>query len=217
MQWIRGQDLDTYLEGLKRNQMLSVRRSFFMARKLAHAVVYLNNKTNIVHGDIRPRNLILRRDSDDLVIIDFGSAWGVEQTVERDNGDGWTRPYSAPERLNKSPFVDFRSDQFSVSVVFYQLLTRDIPYQGRGGLTPPSQKREDRQRLPPRLWKKIDAVVTTGLAQEPNDRYPNPGAWIQALNDIYADFVKLSQLSPANRAMVNIFDWIADRFPARGR
>ena len=93
----------------------------------------MHHKKNFVHGDIRPENLVLCREPNRLVLIDFGSAWPVEKTTARSLGDGVSEFYSAPEQLRDNRFADFRSDQFSASVVFYELLTLDLPYEGLGG------------------------------------------------------------------------------------
>jgi len=93
-----------------------------------------------------------------LQLIDFGSAW----TTRRTEGDGHHRCYAAPELQIGSTRVTLASDQFSVSVLLFELLTLQLPYGGLGGkagrpeflprtadtLVPPSQISPSCEQLP---------------------------------------------------------------------
>ncbi|MGI0485470.1 serine/threonine protein kinase [Pantanalinema rosaneae CENA516] len=160
---------------------------------LAHGLRQLH-RLNIVHGDLDPSNLILQRNPNRLVMIDFGSAWLVEHTMNRDPGDGTHPKYRAPELLSRKSeqgFADDRSDQFSFGVIWYELLTLTYPYGGYGGyfdnltekdiegmekrFQPPSHAASilniDKNRLPVNAWHLIDRIVKRCVAIDPEKRY----------------------------------------------
>ena len=158
-------------------------------------------------------------------MIDFGSAWAVERTTAKEEGDGISKAYAAPELQSPNAVADFRSDQFSASVVLYELLTLERPYDQLGGqagrpelaesmkdkLVPPSRLSPDRRRLPRDIWTGVDRVVTTGLALDPDGRYPTCDAWLQEFNRVYATMQPRPQLSPLNSRLTRVVDWLAGR------
>ena len=85
------------------------------------------------HGDIQPANVIVTSHSSRLQLIDFGSAWTSDWTTRRTEGDGHHRCYAAPELQAGSIPVTLAGDQFSVSVLLFELLTQQLPYGGLGG------------------------------------------------------------------------------------
>jgi serine/threonine protein kinase len=112
--WVWGEDLDKYLKAARKGcvSLPSPTETCKLLRGLAHGLYHLYKGHGIIHGDIKPANLILAPDPNRLVMVDFGSAWTVEKTVRRLEGDGVSEAYAAPEQLMHRPAVDFRSDQF---------------------------------------------------------------------------------------------------------
>jgi serine/threonine protein kinase len=106
-----------------------------LMEKIARGLV-LAHRENILHGDIKPSNIILSFDGQPM-LVDFNlSDGGGKETGKL----GGTPPYMAPERLALlTPFTDselgrtqteltLRSDIFSLGVVLYELLYGDTPY-----------------------------------------------------------------------------------------
>jgi hypothetical protein len=117
-----------------------------------------------VHRDIKPENILL--DTKGRVkIADFGLARLIGLTPAYLTLTGsqqlmGTLYYMAPEQLRQAHSVDHRADLYSLGVVFYEMLTGELPV-GRFG--PPSQRAGVDSRL--------DAIVLKALAREPEHRH----------------------------------------------
>lgn len=198
--WVPGESLAARLRRARKRPRLwpSPYMAFRLFRGLAHGLHQLNNQENIVHGDLKPDNLILDRAN--LVIIDFGSSWTVENSVNRLGGDGRTDAFASPEQHAESGLIDFRSDQFSATAVFYLMLAGELPYAGLGGKAGhpqfrnafeskcerPSDQCRDRASMPVDFWRRVDELVLKGLAFDPNQRFGDSRSWLAVLNEIDA-------------------------------
>ena len=221
--WIDGIPLDKYLENIRRERRpwLDPSQAIRLIHGLANAVCQLNHGKQIAHGDIQPANVIVTSHPSRLVLIDFGSAWVVQDTAGREEGDGLNRCYAAPElSLNEDP-VGFFADQFSVSVLLYQLLTQQLPYAGMGGkaghpghieqardsLAPPSKASAACQKLPKALRDAVDRVTIRGLALAPEDRYRDRHEWLDDLFQTTARFRLKPELPPNEDALTRVIRW----------
>jgi predicted Ser/Thr protein kinase len=122
----------------------------------------------IVHRDIKPENILLDRKGR-VKITDFGIARivGIQTEAVRLTGAKdliGTPQYMAPEQFENPQGVDHRADIFSLGVVFYELLTGELPL---GRFSPPSRKVQVDVRL--------DDVVLRALEKEPERRYQQAG------------------------------------------
>ncbi len=226
--WVWGTSLQEKLRAVRAGDLrarISAGEATKRIHGLAHGLAQFHHRANAVHGDVKPANIVLARDaSRQFVLIDFGSAWPVENTMRRHEGDGISLPYCAPELLAERPFADFRSDVFSLCVVWYELLTHQIPY-GVGGaaglpenrdefagkLLPPSRLNPDRKKLPARAWSKIDAAIKRGLALEADGRFRDKSEWLGAMNEVRDAIRPRSGLGRFNRLLISLVERLARR------
>jgi len=88
---------------------------------------------NIIHKDINPSNIVFNPATEQLKIIDFGIATILTRentTLKNPNVLEGTLAYMSPEqtgRMNRS--LDYRSDFYSLGATFYELLTRQVPFE----------------------------------------------------------------------------------------
>jgi serine/threonine protein kinase len=229
--WTWGRSLADHWEQVRsgRETRFSAFHGCRLIRGLAHGLCQLHHRWNVNHGDLKPANLILSPGGRGLSTIDFGSAWLVERASQRTAGDGVSGVYTAPEILEQGAVPDFRSDQFSVSVVWYELLTGQIPYDAAGGnaglaatrqafenkFVPPSRIAAKMGDASPAAWRLIDEALGRGLALDRDGRYPSRREWLDALDEIHAMFRSRRGLFGWNRFVA---DWLtkfsAGRRPA---
>lgn len=119
----------------------------------------------VVHRDIKPENIIISKKGN-VKIADFGLAKILEPNAEQYTLTATrqimgTRNYMAPEQIESPETVDHRADLYSLGVVFYELLTGELPL-GRFAL--PSEKS-------PSVSGGLDDVVMRTLEKDPGQRY----------------------------------------------
>lgn len=157
-----------FVDGLNLRQLLNTgkitpKEALAIVPQICDALQYAHDK-GIVHRDIKPENILLAKDGT-VKIADFGLAKlvGVEAKDLRitSSGDVMGTPhYMAPEQVEHPQDVDHRADIYSLGVVFYQMLTGELPI---GRFAPPSRKVQIDVRL--------DEVVLRALEKEPDLRY----------------------------------------------
>lgn len=159
MEYVDGTDLRQVIEGgeLQPAQALAIVPPICDALQYAH-------DHGVVHRDIKPANILIDRQGQ-VKIADFGlaklaSASDQDFTLTDAHQVMGTPRYMAPEQMKGSHAVDHRADIYSLGVVFYEMLTGQIP---AGHFAPPSKKVQIDVRL--------DEVVLRSLSSEPDRRY----------------------------------------------
>jgi signal transduction histidine kinase/CheY-like chemotaxis protein/tRNA A-37 threonylcarbamoyl transferase component Bud32/tetratricopeptide (TPR) repeat protein len=128
MEYVDGVNLEEFLRMKGR---LDIPLFIDLARQLANVLSYIHDN-HIVHGDIKPSNIILSREGEGyrLKILDFGVAFllPVESCLFKRSLGSYA--YMSPEQFGilKSN-VDQRSDLYSAGIIFYQLLSGELPYK----------------------------------------------------------------------------------------
>jgi len=168
-----------YVDGPTLDQLLSAprpmdpERMFRILAQTAAALDYAHQK-GIVHRDIKPANIMIAADGT-AKITDFGIAkiTTAEQLTMTGSIVG-TPHYMSPEQVQGQP-VDGRSDQFSLAVIAFEMMTGDKPYTGEH-LTTVVYKIVAEEPAPPHtlnatLAGPIEDTLCKGLAKKPGDRY----------------------------------------------
>jgi serine/threonine protein kinase len=142
---------------------LAPEQALAIVPQICEALQFAHNE-GIVHRDIKPENILLDKKGR-VKITDFGIAKFFGLTAEQAPLTGardvvGTPHYMAPEQIEKPRTVDHRADIYSLGVVFYEMLTGELPL---GKFAPPSRKVQVDVRL--------DEVVLHALEKEPELRY----------------------------------------------
>jgi serine/threonine protein kinase len=170
MRLIDGHDLETVLAEGPLHPMRAVR----IIEQVAKAV-QAAHKVGLIHRDIKPSNILI--DGDDFAyLIDFGISRALDETRMTKSGNTiGTFQYIAPERLDSRVTEDGRADIYSLACVLYEALTGKPPFPGDSMAqlvaahlnTPPPRASAAQPDVP----AKIDDVIATGMAKDPNNRY----------------------------------------------
>ena len=224
--WTEGISLADYLQNIRERRRPPVEpaQAMRLVNGLAHAVCHLQRRLQVAHGDIQPANVLVTSHPSRLQLIDFGSAWTTDWTTRRTEGDGHHRCYAAPELQTGTAAVSLACDQFSVSVLLFELLTLNLPYGGLGGkagrpdfiaraadtLVPPSQISSNCQQLPRSLRDRLDAIVLRGLSLNPNNRFPNHNTWLNDWQELTARFRTTPELPPIENLLTRVIGWFVN-------
>jgi serine/threonine-protein kinase len=170
MEYVDGSTLDQVLAP---GVAISPERMFSILAQTAAALDYAHAK-GIVHRDIKPANLMVTADGA-VKITDFGIAkiTASEQFTMTGSIVG-TPHYMSPEQVQGQP-VEGSSDQFSLAVIAFEMLTGEKPYTGEH-LTTVVYKIVAEEPLPPHrlnpsLSGAIEAALRKALAKKPEARY----------------------------------------------
>ncbi len=198
MEFVDGVTLRRLLEGGR----VSPREALAIVPQICDALQYAHDQ-GIVHRDIKPENILLDRGGR-VKVADFGLAKlvgtgngplakagsGAPSPTLTDAGRIMGTPaYMAPEQAERPADVDHRADIYALGVVFYQMLTGELPPKP---LQPPSRKVQIDVRL--------DEVVLHALEKEPERRYQQASQVKTAVETIAATSASQSAPPGARRA-----------------
>lgn len=140
---------------------------------------------HIVHRDVSPQNVLVSYEGQ-IKVVDFGIAKarnaGVEETAA--NAVKGKYAYFAPEQA-RAKELDARTDVFAAGIVLYEMLTGQLPFQGRmmDVLSKIVRGQFPRPReLNPKVPTELERIVLKAMALEKSDRYPSAEAFHQDLS-----------------------------------
>ncbi|MES2661268.1 MAG: protein kinase [Verrucomicrobiota bacterium] len=193
------------LAQLMRTGRISPREALAIVPQICDALQFAHDQ-GIVHRDIKPENLLIDRLGR-VKVADFGIAKVVASVCEDPIRSGdtpvptdatiagkiiGTPQYMAPEQIDHPSDVDHRADIYALGVVFYQMLTGELPGKE---LQAPSQK--------VRIDVRLDEIVMHALEKNPELRYQ------------HASLFKTSVETVANSPSANLLPELLKSSPAR--
>lgn len=175
LEFIDGETLKDHLSALDTGSGVSVKQAIEWTEKIAQGLKVAHDK-NIIHRDIKAENIMLTRNGQ-LKIMDFGLAkLRSSSSLTRAGSSLGTLSYMSPEQAQGIP-ADQRSDLWSLGILFFEMLTGDLPFKSEheAGLMylivnqdPPLPSELDR-----RLPESIDLVMKKMLEKEREKRFQN--------------------------------------------
>ncbi|HET7228732.1 MAG TPA: serine/threonine-protein kinase [Longimicrobium sp.] len=196
MQLLPGEDLAAYLSRCPGLARTNLPLAAAILRQAAEGVA-AGHREEIVHRDIKPRNLVLVADGPGRVlvrVVDFGLARSHTNPAEfgeitLEGGFVGSVRYASPEQLRGRTELGPPSDVFSLGVVGYELLTGVHPFTDNdrtrlsAGLDVPPPRGP--RRLNGAIPQAVDDVLLRCLRIAPAERYADAGELIQALEDAW--------------------------------
>ncbi len=168
---------------LKDSSELTEEEKINIFKQIADALQYAHSM-GVIHRDIKPGNILLRRDGIP-VLTDFGLARDVDsQTGVTKTGKPMGTPaYMSPEQC-KGIKVDYRSDIYNLGVVLFQMLTGQIPYKGTEPEILDQHKNSPIPKLPSEL-KRYQPLINLMMAKKKRKRLSNASEAGLMLEQLY--------------------------------
>lgn len=170
MEFIEGEDLRTILTRsgkLEVNEAINIIRQSCSGLQAAHV-------EGVIHRDLKPSN-IMRDAAGRVVIMDFGLAKTVQSDGMTQTGMMiGTMEYMSPEQAMGSE-LDARSDIFAMGLIFYELITGNMPYRAESAIASLVRRTQERAKplaeVDPTVPPAVSQIVGKCLERDPNNRY----------------------------------------------
>src|SRR3954453_9521627 len=177
---------ETLKDRIRRHGRLPVTEAVAYAIEVARALGAAHER-RIVHRDVKPQNVLIDEEGT-AKVTDFGIARSLEE--EGLTADGrvlGTTDYVSPEQA-LGHAVTGQSDLYSLGVVFFEMLTGDVPFHGENQVA--VAMKHVREELPdvqlrrPEVSSALAAVVDQAPAKDQDRRYKTDAERIQDLEDV---------------------------------
>lgn len=171
MEYLEGESLEGFA---RKDNLMPIRQGIDVTAQVCDALAYAHNH-GIVHRDIKPANIMILKNG--LVkVTDFGIARATASSKTRTGVIKGTPYYMSPEQISGMK-VDGRSDIFSLGIVFYQLLTGELPFGGENLAAIMYQITTVDPEPPtthnPKIYKAAVAILNRALEKSLESRYQN--------------------------------------------
>lgn len=211
MEYLEGGDLDNrILEGLDVTHALDILSKISAALHTVH-------KQGIIHGDIKPANVIFRKNGCP-VLTDFGISYQIKpKQAIHSNGAVYASPsYASPELIQGRPF-DYRTDLYSLGIMMYEMLVGEKPYQGESEIETIAKSIQDPiPKLPVKL-NKLQPLLDSLLAKSAEDRLSDAKLVSRYIKRFFKDnpeFIKQGNETKLIDSDV-VVEYVANRKPKR--
>lgn len=142
------------------------------------------HEQKVVHRDVKPDNVIVDRGKRQAVVTDFGVASLIDQTLTSTGIVLGTPTFMSPEQL-EGKRIDGRSDQFSLGITAYQLLSGELPFTSDNlsnlMYRIANARHPDISRMRPDLPSCVRTITNRALHKKPEKRYASAAQMAQAL------------------------------------
>jgi eukaryotic-like serine/threonine-protein kinase len=185
MEFVDGQPLTARPDG----RPLSLSKATAIAEQLAAALGAIH-ALGLVHCDVKPANILIERRGGRVVLLDFGVARTVDQTL---TAGGWvvgTPAYMAPEQVEPGGRVSPRTDVYQMGATLYALLAGRAPFAGeavRTLLAVTQDAPADLGTLRPDLPPAAVRAIHDSLSKDPAERPADPAALVRRLRAASTD------------------------------
>ncbi|NET00325.1 MAG: protein kinase [Sphaerospermopsis sp. SIO1G1] len=169
MEYIEGDDLEKYTEEYtNENGYLSETEALSYIDQIGQALEVVHER-GLLHRDVKPSNILLRRETKEAVLIDFGLAREFQPGRIRSMTATKTEGYAPIEQYQRRGDFGYYTDVYALAGTLYTLLTLRVPI-------PANYRAEDDvplkppQKYNPKISDKVNAAILKGMELEPQNR-----------------------------------------------
>lgn len=186
MEYFQGKTLRSYLKNdIELEVLIDIFVKVLQGVKQLHSTII--DREGIIHRDLKPDNIMIDDDLN-VKIIDYGLSKIIDFSSITSTGTQIGSPlYMSPEQLKDSKHIDYRADIYALGVIFYEMVTKNIPYRAstlpellmkilNEPIIPPKQ-------FNPQISDKVENIIFKATAKEPFARFQTVDEFIDAFND----------------------------------
>ncbi len=186
MQFVEGITLAEFLDNCSQ---IELKNAISISINILDALNTIHHK-GIVHRDIKPANIMIDKESGKAILIDFGIAKdilaGTKLTV---TGEVIGSPlYMAPEQFEGLSTVGPKADIYSFGVVFFQMLSGEVPFKGGTRLEILSQHLNvpvpDIRKIKPDLPVEVANLISLAMTKKAEQRLGEIGYYKSVLENL---------------------------------
>ena len=182
MEYVKGYTLKQLI---KKRGAIPYKEAVWMIKQLAGALMEAHRK-GIIHRDVKSQNVLIKPDGT-IKLSDFGIALanGSMQITSKDSVLGSVH-YLAPE-LSRGRQASMQSDIYSLGIVFYELLTGDVPYKAETpvqvALLHVKSNIPSVKKFNPTIPQSVENIIIKSTAKSLSNRYKNIALMLKDLNE----------------------------------
>jgi len=202
MEYHTGGDLASKIAaGLEPETAIDIAKQTASALDYAHANGY-------VHRDIKPGNVLFSHYGS-AILTDFGIAKAADSSTQataiaevvgssqmtKEGSIVGTPSYMSPEQA-RGQAVDGRADLYSLGIVFYEMLTGELPYQAHDQIAIAIMHINEPVPVLPEEWKRFQPLLSRLLAKDPTQRFQTGTELIEAFEELERSPQQASEATP---------------------
>jgi len=175
MEYIEGENLAAYITN---HGVMTEEQALPIIQQVGEALTFVHQQ-GFLHRDVKPDNIILRRDNLKPVLIDFGLAREFNFGEVQSLTNAITPHYAPIEQYQRRGAFGDYTDVYALAATLYVLLTRELPFPAHirasnVPLVPPKQHNS-------RITDRVNNAILKGMALEPKDRPQSVQEWLNLL------------------------------------
>lgn len=191
-------------ERISRQAPFTEKDALTMIRKIAEALNYAMSEHCLIHLSLKPET-VLFGDSGEPVVANIGMGPWIARNYQHKRTYVFANPsYMSPEQAIDHR-ADWRSDLYSLGIMFYEMLTGKIPFTAQDEQTLIRKHVSDQIVFPPDLSKEAVGLIRTMTAKDPESRFNSWDTFlhtVRALDDSRQAHVEISK--PAQKPQLKI-------------
>ena len=177
MEYVEGQTLSAYVQ--EHGGKLSFEEALALLGPIAEALGRLH-EAGVVHRDVKPDNIMVRRGSKETVLLDFGAARVLSNETMSLSSQIYTMGYAPPEQCATGAAIDARLDEYAFSATLYYALTGQTPMDCQLRMFT-SKDVTPIHTLNDSVSSEAEAVIMKGMALKMEERYATMAELLQEL------------------------------------